>query len=275
MKQILQNFKTGALEVHDVPSPLLQAHGVLVRTHFSVISAGTEGGTVRLARKNLLEKARSRPDLVHKVLNVARNDGVMTAWQAVSSNLDSPVPLGYSLAGEVVEVGAGVTDLKVGDRVACFGSMVANHAELNFIPRNLCVRVPDNVELRHAAFCMIAAIALNGVRRAQVDIGSNVLVIGLGLIGQITAQLLRASGCRVFGIDLDPSKLQLAKQAGVEAVLLRGEPNVKEAVLAFSDGLGVDATIITAAAPTADPIELAGVVTRQRGRVVALGRLPY
>lgn len=275
MKQILQNFKSGALEVHDVPVPLLQPHGVLVRTHYSVISAGTEGGTVRLAKKNLLEKARSRPDLVQKVLTVARNDGLMTAYQAVTNNLDSPVPLGYSLAGEVVEVGAQITDLKVGDRVACFGSMVANHAEVNFIPRNLCVRVPDGVDLRHAAFCMIAAIALNGVRRAEVEIGSSVLVIGLGLIGQITAQLLKASGCRVFGIDLDPSKLELAKQSGVEAAMLRGDDNVEEAILAFSDGLGVDATIITAAAPTADPIELAGRVTRQRGRVVALGRVPY
>ncbi len=275
MKQILQNFKTGALEVHEVPAPLLQAHGVLVRTHYSVISAGTEGGTVRLARKNLLEKARSRPDLVHKVLAVAKNDGVMAAYQAVTSNLDSPVPLGYSLAGDVVEVGTQIGDFKVGDRVACFGSMIANHSELNFIPRNLCVRVPANVDLRHAAFCMIGAIALNGVRRAGIEIGSNVLVIGLGLIGQITAQLLKASGCRVFGLDLDPSKVALARQCGMEAGMLRSEANVSEAILAFSDGLGVDATIITAAAPTADPIELAGVVTRQRGRVVALGRLPY
>jgi predicted dehydrogenase/threonine dehydrogenase-like Zn-dependent dehydrogenase len=275
VKQILQNFKTGALEVHEVPMPLLQPNGVLVRTHHSVISAGTEGGTVRLAKKNLLDKARSRPDLVGKVLGVVRSDGIMAAYQAVANNLDSPVPLGYSLAGEVVAVGAGIGDLKPGDRVACFGSMVANHAELNFIPRNLCVRVPDGVDLRHAAFCMIAAIALNGVRRAQIDIGSNVLVIGLGLIGQITVQLLRAAGCRVFGIDLDQAKLDLARSCGAEQALLRSAANLKEAILAFSDGLGVDATIITAAAPTADPIELAGVVTRQRGRVVALGRLPY
>lgn len=255
--------------------PLLQPNGVLVRTHHSVISAGTEGGTVRLAKKNLLDKARSRPDLVGKVLGVARTDGIMTAYQAVANNLDAPVPLGYSLAGEVLEVGSAVADFKPGDRVACFGSMVANHAELNFIPRNLCVRVPDGVDLRHAAFGMIAAIALNGVRRAEVDIGSTVLVVGLGLIGQITVQLLRAAGCRVFGIDLDPTKLPLALQSGAEQALLRSKPNLNEAILAFSDGLGVDATIITAAAPTADPIELAGVVTRQRGRVVALGRLPY
>ncbi|WP_028580526.1 bi-domain-containing oxidoreductase [Desulfogranum japonicum] len=275
MKQILQNFKSGELKVHEVPAPILQPHGVLVRTHYSVISAGTEGGTVRLAKKNLLEKARTRPDLVKKVLNVARNDGLATAYQAVANNLDSPVPLGYSLAGEVVAVGSKISDLKIGDRVACFGSMVANHAEINFIPRNLCVRVPHGVDLRHAAFCMIAAIALNGVRRAEVEIGCNVLVVGLGLIGQITAQLLKASGCQVFGIDIDIDKLELARKSGVDVAMLRGEANIEEAVMAFSDGLGVDATIITAAVSTADPIALAGRVTRQRGRVVALGRVPY
>lgn len=275
MKQVLQNFKTGALEVHDAPVPLLRPNGVLVRTHYSLISSGTEGGTVRLAKMNLLDKARSRPDLVKKVLNVVRTDGVMTAIDAVVNNLDAPVPLGYSAAGEVVEVGAGVTDLKVGDKVACFGSFVANHAEYNFIPRNMCVRVPDDMDLRLAAFCMLGAIAMGGVRRAQVELGSTVLVIGLGLIGQITVQLLKAAGCHVFGIDLDPSKLELAKQSGATEAMLRSEANVEEAIKAFSDGLGVDATIITAASPSPDPIALAGRVTRQRGRVVALGRVPY
>lgn len=275
MKQVLQNFKTGALEVYDVPVPLLRPNGVIVRTHFSLISSGTEGGTVRLAKMNLLDKARSRPDLVKKVVNVARTDGVLIAYEAVTNNLDAPIPLGYSLAGEVVEVGAQIADLKVGDRVACFGSMVANHAEYNFVPRNLCVRVPDDMDLRLASFCMLGAIALNGVRRAEVELGGTVLVIGLGLIGQITVQLLKASGCHVFGIDLDSSKLELARQSGAEQAMLRGEPNVEEAILAFSDGLGVDATIITAAAPSADPVELAGRVTRIRGKVIALGRIPY
>lgn len=275
MKQILQNFKTGALEVHDVPTPVLQPHTVLVRTHYSLISSGTEGGTVRLAKKNLLDKARSRPDLVKKVMNVARTDGLMTAYSAVVSNLDSPVPLGYSLSGEVVEVGDRITDLKVGDRVACFGSMVANHAEVNAIPRNFCARVPAGVDMKQAAFCMLGAIALNGVRRAEVGLGGNVLVIGLGLLGQIAVQLLAAAGCRVFGIDLDPTKLELAKQGGASEAMLRGADNLEEAILAHSDGLGMDATIITAATPTADPVELAGRITRPRGRVVAVGRTPY
>jgi predicted dehydrogenase/threonine dehydrogenase-like Zn-dependent dehydrogenase len=255
--------------------PLLQPHGVLVRTHYSLISAGTEGGTVRLAKKNLLEKARARPDLVRKVLNLARTDGVMTAYDAVVSNLDAPLPLGYSLAGEVVEVGDRVIDLRVGDQVACYGSMVANHAEANFIPRNMCAPLPDGVSPRHASFCMLGAIALNGVRRADVQLGCSVLVIGLGLIGQITVQLLRAAGCRVIGIDLEESKLTMASAGGAERCLLRSDVNVDEAVLAFGDGRGVDATIITAAAPSPDPVELAGRVTRQRGKVVALGRVPY
>lgn len=275
MKQILQNFKTGELGIYEVPVPLLKPNGVLVRTHYSLISSGTEGGTVRLAKMSMVDKARSRPDLVKKVMNVVRTDGLLAAYSAVSSNLDAPVPLGYSTSGIVVEVGVNVTDLKVGDKVACFGSMVANHAEVNFIPRNLCVRVPDDMDLRLAAFSMLGAIALNGVRRAQVELGSTVLVIGLGLIGAITVQLLKASGCRVFGIDLDPAKVELALKAGCDAATLRSHDNVEEAIKAFSDGLGVDATIITAATPTNDPVALAGRVSRMRGRVVALGRVPY
>lgn len=275
MKQILQDFRTGQLDVHDVPVPLLRPGGVIVRTHHSLISSGTEGETVRLARRNLLEKARSRPDLVRKVLNVARTDGLMSAYEAVMNNLDAPVPLGYSLAGEVVEVGRYVDDLQIGDRVACFGSMIANHAEANFIPRNLCVRLPESVDTRRAAFCMLGAIALNGLRRAEVELGSRVLVIGLGLIGQITTQLLKAAGCRVIGVDLDAGKLRMAEASGADRTLLRSQANIEEIVLAESDGMGVDATIITAAASSADPIELAGRVTRQRGRVVALGRVPY
>jgi predicted dehydrogenase/threonine dehydrogenase-like Zn-dependent dehydrogenase len=275
MKQILQNFNTGDLAVYDVPAPLLRPGGVIVRTHYSLISSGTEGGTVRLAKQNLLNKARSRPDLVKKVLNVARTDGIFTAYEAVSSNLDSPLPLGYSLAGEVVEVGERVDDLKVGDLVACYGSMVANHAELNYVPRNMAVRIPDGVDLRHAAFCMLGAIAMNGVRRAQADLGSTVVVIGLGLLGQLATQLLRASGCHVFGVDVDERKLELARVSGAAHAKLRTDPHLEEAIAAFSNGLGVDAVIITAATDTPDPVELAGRVTRMRGRVVALGKVPY
>lgn len=275
MKQILQNFNTGQLEIHEVPEPILRPGGVLVRTHYSLISAGTEGGTVRLAKKNLVAKAMDRPDLVKKVLKVAQTDGVFAAYDAVSSNLDSPVPLGYSLSGEVVAVGDGITDLQVGDQVACFGSFVANHAEYNFIPRNLVVRLPDDMDMRHASFGMLGAIALNGVRRANIELGSNVLVIGLGLIGQIAVQLLRASGCRVFGIDLDADKVQQAIESGATQAMLRTDAAVEEAISNFSDGLGVDAVIITAATTSSDPLELAGRAARMRGCVVALGRVPY
>lgn len=275
MKQILQDFRTGQLKVHEVPVPMLRPGGVLVRTHHSLISGGTEGETVRLARRNLLEKARSRPDLVRKVLNVARTDGILSAYEAVVSNLDAPVPLGYSLAGEVVEVGRHVEDLAVGQRVACFGSMIANHAEVNFVPRNLCVRLPDSVSSRHGAFGMLGAIAINGVRRAHIELGSRVLVIGLGLIGQITIQLLKAAGCRVTAVDLDSDKIALAEQSGANVAIRRNSDNLEETILAESDGLGVDATIITAASRSSDPIALAGQVTRQKGRVIAVGRVPY
>lgn len=275
MKQILQNFNTGQLKVHDVPEPIVRDNGVLVRSHYSLISAGTEGGTVRLAKKSLVEKALDRPDLVKKVLKVVKTDGVLAAYDAVSSNLDSPVPLGYSVSGEVVAVGDGVTDLHIGDRVACFGSYFANHAEYNFVPRNLVVRLPDTIDMRHAAFCMLGAIALNGVRRAEIELGSHVLVIGLGLIGQITVQLLRASGCRVFGIDLEETKVKQALESGANQAMLRTAPSLEEALAHFSDGLGLDSVIITAATSSKDPIELAGRVTRMRGSVIALGRIPY
>lgn len=275
MKQVLQNFNSGDLAVYDVPPPQLRADGVLVRSHYSLISAGTEGGTVRLARMNLLQKAQARPDLVKKVLGVARRDGLMTAYGAVASNLDAPLPLGYSLAGEVVEVGTGVDDLRVGDRVACFGQSVATHAEFNFVPRNLCARVPEGVDSRHAAFCMLGAIALQGVRRAEIELGATAVVIGLGLLGQITVQLLRAAGCRVAGIDIDPAKLDLARESGAGLALLRSEANLEEKLAAFTNGLGADATIITAATADPDPVDLAGRISRSRGRVVAVGRVPY
>lgn len=275
MKQILQNFQTGELEVHDVPLPLVQSNGVLVRTHYSLISSGTEGGTVRLAKVNLLEKARQRPELVKKVMDVVRTDGLKTAYDVVTNNLGAPIPLGYSLSGVVIAVGEGITDLQVGDKVACFGSMVANHAEYNFIPRNMCVRLDDAIDMQLAAFCMLGAISMNGIRRAKLELGSNVLVIGLGLLGQLTVQLLKASGCHVFGVDLDPHKVELAKQSGAEVAVLRSEDNLQEMLRAFSDGVGMDATIITAATDSTDPVELAGQSTRQRGMVIAIGRIPY
>lgn len=273
MKQVIQNFKTGELSVQNVPTPVLRPNGVLVRTHYSLISVGTEGGTVRLAQASLLGKARSRPDLVRKVMQVVKTEGLLTAFQASMRQLNTPVPLGYSCAGKVIAVGSEADDLKVGDRVACGGGGYANHAEVNFIPRNLCVKIPDAVSLREAAFTTVGSIATQSVRVAQVTLGENVLVIGLGLVGLLTVQILKAAGCNVFGVDLDPQRVQLARELGADGAALRGEENILEQIYAFTDGAGADASIITAAAPNNDPVVLAGQVARYRGRVVVVGRI--
>jgi len=273
MKQVIQNFKTGTLSVQEVPTPVLRPRGVLVRTHYSLISVGTEGGTVRLAKASLLGKARSRPDLVRKVLQVVKTEGLLTAFRASMRQLNTPVPLGYSCAGEVIAVGETVDDLKVGDRVACGGGGYANHAEVNYIPRNLCVQVPKVVSLRDAAFTTVGGIAMQSIRVARVTLGESVLVIGLGLVGLLVVQILKAAGCSVFGVDLDPWKVQLAQELGAEHAALRGEENLLDQVYAFTDGAGVDASIITAAAPDNDPVVLSGQAARYRGRVVVVGRI--
>lgn len=273
MKQIVQNLKTGKVEVVEVPTPAVRRNGVLVRNHYSVISLGTEGGTVRLAKMNLLKKARSRPEQARKVIQLAKTDGPLRAYQVAMQRLDTPVPLGYSCAGTVITVGAEVDDVKVGDRVACGGAGWANHAEVVSVPRNLVVKVSKTVDLHHAAFTTMGAIALNSTRAADVRLGENVVVIGLGLVGLLTVQVLHAAGCNVLGVDLDPGKVALAKELGAYRSLPRSAPNLAEHVAAFANGAGADAVIITAATSSNDPVELAGELARFRGRVVVVGRV--
>src|SRR5215813_8086203 len=216
MKQILQNAKTGAVAVADVPAPVAQPGFVLVRTAASLISAGTERLTVEAGQKNLVSRAIDQPALVRKVLDKARSEGVVATFDAVRSKLGSLTALGYSAAGIVSAVGEGVSDLRAGDRVACAGVGYASHAEVLSVPKNLCVRVPDGISFDHAAFATVGAIALQGVRLAEPTLGESIVVIGLGLIGQLAVQLLAANGCRVFGIDLDAKKIDLAKQLGAD-----------------------------------------------------------
>jgi len=296
MKQVVQNYKTGQLSVQDVPPPQLRPGGVLVRNAYSLISAGTERGMIELARKNLLQKARARPDLVRKVLDKARTEGVLTAYQKAMQRLEAPMPLGYSSAGIVIAVGEGVTDLEVGDPVACAGIGYACHAEVIFVPRNLCVKIPssaisplpilgegpgvraDNVQrssvqrvtLEEAAYTTLGAIALEGVRVADVRIGETVAVIGLGLVGLLTVQILKAAGCRVLGMDINPDRCRLAEELGADAVASDPSSALRLPLSAF--GLpGCDAVIITAATPSSEPVHLAGELARDRGRVVVVG----
>jgi predicted dehydrogenase/threonine dehydrogenase-like Zn-dependent dehydrogenase len=270
MKQILQNNKTGRMAVADVPTPVVQRGRVLVRAAASLISAGTEKMAVDEGKKSLIERARERPELVKQVIERAKNEGLVKTINAVRSKLGSSTALGYSAAGIILDVGEDVTEFRSGMRVACAGAGYASHAEVLSVPKNLCVRLPDEVSFDAGAFGTLGAIALQGVRLAEPTLGESVVVIGLGLLGQITVQLLKANGCRVFGVDLDPAKIELALELGADGAALSDE-NVKRAVLDWSRGRGADAVLITAATASNQPIELAGEISRLKGRVVAVG----
>lgn len=272
MKQVLEDLRDGAIWVEDVPPPQLRDEFVLVRNHHSLISAGTEGGTVKLGKMGLLAKARARPEQAMKVVQLARTQGVMTAYTIARRALETPIVLGYSSAGEVIAVGNGVTHVRVGDLVACAGQGYASHAEIVCVPKLLCAPVPAGVPTDHAAFATVGAIALQSLRVADVRLGENVVVIGLGLIGLLSAQLLRASGCRVFGLDIQEDRIALAQQRGWAETSRVDAPNVAERVLSWSDGAGADAVIVTAATNDSAPIVLAGELCRRKGRVVAVGR---
>lgn len=269
MKQLLQNLRTGEGMVHEVPVPAVQPGRVLVRTAASLISAGTERALAELGQKGLLGKARERPELIGKVWEKVKTDGLAQALEGVRDKLDQSHAVGYSAAGLVIEVAHDVTDFRAGDRVACAGTDYASHAEVISVPRNLCVRLPDALSFEAGAFGTVGAIALQGVRLAEPTLGESVVVIGLGLVGQLTVQLLKANGCRVFGVDLDKARIQLARAAGADDGSVPAEARAQ--VLAWSRGRGADACIIAAATASNDPIELAGEISRLKGRVVAVG----
>ena len=270
MKQLLHSYRTGELTLADVPAPAVERGAVLVRTAASLVSAGTEKMILDLGHRSLVGKAQDRPDLVQKVMEKVQRDGVVATARTVWSRLDEPAPLGYSCAGEVLLPGAGVTGYQPGDRVACAGAKVANHAEVNSVPFRLCARIPGQLPYEEAAFVTVGAIALQGVRTAAPTLGETVAVVGLGLIGQLTVRILRASGCQVLGIDLDPAKLELALEGGARRAVLRSG-DIAQAVAAMTEGRGVDAAIICAATDSNDPVELAGEIARDRARVVAVG----
>lgn len=254
----------------DVPVPALQRGRVLVRSVASLISAGTERVAVESVRKSLVQEARERPDLVRSVIEKARSEGLRHTWNSVRDKIAASQALGYSAAGIVVEVAEDVSEFRIGDRVACAGLGYASHAEVLSVPRNLCVRLPDEVDFEAGAFGTLGAIALQGVRLAQPTLGESVVVIGLGLVGQLAAQLLQANGCRVFGIDLDRARIDLAMRTGVEA---GGKPDaeIKDAIMDWTRGRGADAVIITTATESNQPVELAGEISRVKGRVVVVG----
>ncbi|MEV7319707.1 bi-domain-containing oxidoreductase [Streptomyces sp. NPDC093970] len=272
MKQVVQNYKSGELAVLDVPVPGCKPGGVLVRSAYSLISTGTELMKVSEAGMSMLGKARSRPDQVAKVMQSVATNGVPATYRKVMGKLDSYTPLGYSLCGVVEQVGAGVDDVKVGDLVACAGNEHALHAELNWVPKNLYTPVPDGLDPRHAAFGTVGSIALQGVRRGEPQLGEVALVIGLGLIGQLVVQLLTAAGVRVVGADPDPARCELAAGLGAAACGDPGSAAVEAAVAELTDGHGVDQVYLAAGGGSNQPVELAARLSRDRGRVVDIGK---
>ena len=267
MKQILQNLNTGETWLEDVPAPKVRRNHLLIQTSRSLVSAGTERMLVEFGRANLLDKARQQPEKVRLVLDKVKTDGLLPTIEAVRNKLDQPLAMGYCNVGTVVEVGEGVTGFAVGDRVASNGK----HAEVICVPKTLCAKVPDNVGDESAAFTVIGAIGLQGIRLIQPTLGESVVVTGLGLIGILAVQLLRAHGCRVLGIDVDPAKLRLARQFGAETVdVAQGEDPVA-AAMSFSRGRGVDAVLIAAATKSNEPVHQAALMSRKRGRIVLVG----
>lgn len=272
MRQVVQNYRSGELSVIEVPTPTCKPGGVLVRTHYSLISTGTELMKVGEASMSLLAKARARPDQVAKVVQSASTIGLAATYRKVSGKLDSYTPLGYSLCGVVEEVGAGVRDVKVGDLVACAGNEHALHGEWNWVPTNLFTRVPDGLDPRYAAFGTVGAIAMQGVRRGEPQLGDVAAVIGLGLIGQLVVQLLVAAGVRVIGVDPDLERCALAERHGALVCGDAASGVVDAAVMEITGGHGVDQTYLAAGGGGTEPVELAARLSRDRARVVDIGK---
>ncbi len=268
MKQVLQSMHDGKTRVEDVPDPFVRPGTALVRTAYSLVSAGTERMVVDFAGKNLLDKVRSRPDLAKQVIDKALKEGPLTALEAVFNKLDQPMVLGYSSSGIIEAVGPGLTGFSVGDRVACAGGGFAVHAELEVVPQNLLAKVPENVDLDQAAFATLGAIALHGFRLATPQIGESVAIIGMGLLGLLAAQIARAAGCSIIGIETNPQRVKLAQSMGFKAVDVS---EAESACTAFTNGKGADIVLICADTPSDDPVDMASKIARDRAVVVAVG----
>lgn len=262
------------MEIQEVPLPTVRKGMVLVRNYYSLISAGTESSTVKTARKSLLGKAKERPQQVRQVLDTLQKVGPLQTYRAVMKKLEAYSPLGYSSAGVVINVGEFVTQLKIGDKVACAGVGYANHAEVVAIPINLCVKLNEDADLKNASYNTLGAIAMQGIRRVDLRIGESCAVIGLGLIGQLTSLILRAGGVKTFGIDVSEKAVEVSNKHSTDKAWLRSASGLTNQILDVTDGQGVDGVIITAGASSLDPINFAGEIARKKGCVVVVGAVP-
>ncbi|QQL44310.1 bi-domain-containing oxidoreductase [Sulfuriroseicoccus oceanibius] len=268
MQQIIQSFKSGELWLADVPVPACKSGGAVVQTRASFVSAGTERMLVDFAKKNMVGKALAMPDQVNKVIRKMKTEGVFETLEKVKAKLDQPIPLGYSCAGVIEELGHSMRGFAVGDRVACGGAGFANHADYNYVPKNLMVKIPEGVSFEDASCATVGSIAMQGVRQCDVRLGEQVCVMGLGLLGLLAVQMLRASGCRVIGFDPNPQRCQDALNLGADAAV---SADLVAACDQFSQGVGVDAVLITAATKSNEPVTVAGEIARMKGKVVVTG----
>lgn len=275
MQQLTQKLGSGDMVIQEVPYPQLGKGMVIVKNHYSIISAGTEGSTVVAARKGLISKAKERPQQVKQVLDTLKKQGPIQTYRAVMKKLDAYSPLGYSCAGEVIEVGEGVTEFELGDKVACAGVGYANHAEIVSVPINLCVKLGANSNLKDAAYNTLGAISMQGVRQSDMRLGESCVVIGLGLLGQLTALILKASGVTVIGIDVSEAAVKQAiDNKVVDLGMTRNTAGIEEQIQSATNGYGADTVIIAAATSSLDPINFAGAIARKKGKVVVLGAVP-
>jgi len=274
MKQLTKNLKNGELSIMEVPMPSLEMGKLLVKNHYSAISVGTEGRTIRDARLGYIQKAKARPKEFKKVIDTAKKKGLKQTYSMVMNKLASPSRLGYSCTGEVIDIGNGIEKFKVGDFVACGGGgQGANHAEFVSVYENLCVKVPIELNMKHASFTTIGSVAIQGIRQADLRFGEYCVVIGLGLVGQLTLQILSAVGINSIGIDIEKEKVKLARINGADIAITRNTEGIKERVVDFTNGFGADAVIITAATTSNDPVNLAGELSRKKAKIVSVGRV--
>ena len=265
MKQLTQKLGSGEMKILDVSTPQISSNMILVENYYSVISAGTEGSTVSMARKSLLQKAKEKPKLVKQVLQTLKSQGPLSTYRAVNKKLDSYSPLGYSSSGKVIAVGDEIKKFKVGDLVACAGVGYANHAEFISVPENLCVKVHDKSKLKEAAYNTLGAISLQSVRQCNLKLGESCVVIGLGILGQLTSMLLKASGVKVIGIDINKISVDFAlKNNSIDFGFVRDSSSVEEKIYELTNGQGADGVIIAAGTKSNDPINLAGSVCRKK-----------
>ncbi|MDT0559378.1 bi-domain-containing oxidoreductase [Ichthyenterobacterium sp. W332] len=275
MQQLTQKLGSGDMVIQEIPYPQVSKGMIVVKNHYSIISAGTEGSTVQAARKSLIGKAKERPQQVKQVLDTLKKQGPIQTYRAVMKKLDAYSPLGYSCAGEVVEVGEGITEFEIGDKVACAGAGYANHAEIVSVPTNLAVKLDSNINLKNAAYNTLGAISMQGVRQADLRLGETCVIIGLGLLGQLAALILKASGVTVIGVDVSEAAVkQAVKNNVVDLGLTRNSAGAEEQIFSITNGYGADAVVIAAATSSLDPINFAGAIARKKGKVVVLGAVP-